>query len=189
VLGLICQSADSLPGPTRRSRYHIVWRCIDIRPGEYRRLLPGASSLQHVAGAKRQGGRSNDSRYRPLPSPTSPPSKASPYPCLPTLQYVPWLLGLLRLRGPVAQSGERRPRMAEVRGSSPLGSTLFFLLFAGKTKKARRSPGRYLGLLTATVLQPATVAHPPGRGSQDPSRCRDHLEYVHFQAPSSLGGS
>src|SRR5215213_9631125 len=27
----------------------------------------------------------------------------------------------------------RRPRMAEVRGSSPLGSTSFFLLFAGKT--------------------------------------------------------
>jgi hypothetical protein len=34
--------------------------------------------------------------------------------------------------GPVAQSGERRPRMAEVRGSSPLGSTSFFLAFAGK---------------------------------------------------------
>jgi hypothetical protein len=132
VLGLICQSADSLPGPTRRSRYHIVWRCIDIRPGEYWRLLPGASSLQHVAGAKRQGGRSYDFRFRPHPSPTSPPSKASPYPCLPTLQSVLWLLGLLRLRGPVAQSGERRPRMAEVTSSSLVGSTSFLRYFAGK---------------------------------------------------------
>jgi subtilisin family serine protease len=34
------------------------------------------------------------------------------------------LLGLSGLYGPVAQLGERRPRMAEVRGSSPLGSTL-----------------------------------------------------------------
>ena len=34
------------------------------------------------------------------------------------------LLGLPGLHGPVAQLGERRPRMAEVRGSSPLGSTL-----------------------------------------------------------------
>jgi hypothetical protein len=86
------------------------------------------------------------------------------------------LLGLLRLQGPVAQSGERRPRMAEVTSSSLVGSTLFFLLFAGKTNTARRSPGRYLGLLTATVLQPASAAHPPGRGSQDPSRYRDHQE-------------
>jgi hypothetical protein len=36
------------------------------------------------------------------------------------------LLGLPGLHGPVAQLGERRPRMAEVRGSSPLGSTSFF---------------------------------------------------------------
>ena len=83
----------------------------------------------------------------------------------------------------------RRPRMAEVTSSSLVGSTLVILLFAGKTKIARRSPGRYLGLLTATVLQPATGALPPGRGSQDPSRYRDDLELMHFQAPSFLGGS
>jgi hypothetical protein len=58
--------------------------------------------------------------------------KVSPHPSLRTLQSGARLLGLLRLQGPVAQSGERRPRMAEVRGSSPLGSTLFFYGFAGK---------------------------------------------------------
>src|ERR671911_166653 len=103
------------------------------------------------------------------------PAQVSPQPSLPALQSEARLLGLLRLQGPVAQSGERRPRMAEVRGSSPLGSTLFFLLFAGKIKIVRRSAGRYLGLLTATVLQPATAAHPQGRGFQDPSRYRNHL--------------
>jgi hypothetical protein len=36
--------------------------------------------------------------------------------------------------GPVAQSGERRPRMAEVRGSSPLGSTLRTLCLCGKRR-------------------------------------------------------
>ena len=51
------------------------------------------------------------------------------------------LLGLLGLHGPVAQSGERRPRMAEARGSSPLGSTLFFRIFAGKTRRARQDAG------------------------------------------------
>jgi hypothetical protein len=65
-----------------------------------------------------------------------PPTKVSPQPSLPALQSEARLLGLLRLQGPVAQSGERRPRMAEVRGSNPLGSTLFFYLFAGKMKKA-----------------------------------------------------
>ena len=58
--------------------------------------------------------------------------KVSPHPSLRTLHSGARLLGLLRLQGPVAQSGERRPRMAEVRGSSPLGSTLFFYGFAGK---------------------------------------------------------
>ena len=38
--------------------------------------------------------------------------------------------------GPVAQLGERRPRMAEVRGSSPLGSTLVLSRFAGKMRRA-----------------------------------------------------
>jgi hypothetical protein len=41
----------------------------------------------------------------------------------PALQFGHQLLGLPGSHGPVAQLGERRPRMAEVRGSSPLGST------------------------------------------------------------------
>jgi hypothetical protein len=68
--------------------------------------------------------------------------KVSPHPSLRTLQSGARLLGLLRLQGPVAQSGERRPRMAEVRGSSPLGSTPFLSLFAGKTRT--RQEGRIL---------------------------------------------
>ena len=49
--------------------------------------------------------------------------KVSPQPSLRTLQSGARLLGLLRLQGPVAQSGERRPRMAEVTSSSLVGST------------------------------------------------------------------
>src|SRR5215204_4158363 len=60
-----------------------------------------------------------------------------PHPSLPALQSGSRLLRLLSLHGPVAQSGERRPRMAEARGSSPLGSTLFFFRFAGKIWRTR----------------------------------------------------
>jgi hypothetical protein len=67
--------------------------------------------------------------------------KVSPHPSLRTLQSGARLLGLLRLQGPVAQSGERRPRMAEVRGSSPLGSTSFLRRFAGETRRAREGAG------------------------------------------------
>ncbi len=63
--------------------------------------------------------------------------EAALYPSLLALQSGPRLLGFLGFYGPVAQSGERRPRMAEVRGSSPLGSTLFFCWFAGKTQRTR----------------------------------------------------
>jgi hypothetical protein len=67
--------------------------------------------------------------------------KASPHFSLSALQSGARLLGLLRLQGPVAQSGERRPRMAEVRGSSPLGSTLFYRGFAGETRRVREGAG------------------------------------------------
>ena len=63
-----------------------------------------------------------------------PPRKVSPHPSLRALQSGARLLGLLRLQGPVAQSGERRPRMAEVTSSSLVGSTPFFFRFAGNTQ-------------------------------------------------------
>ena len=58
------------------------------------------------------------------------------------------------LYGPVAQSGERRPRMAEVRGSSPLGSTPQFPYLCEKRDKARepRHDGR--GLLLQPYCNP-----------------------------------
>ncbi len=49
--------------------------------------------------------------------------EAALYPSLLALQSGPRLLGFLGLYGPVAQSGERRPRMAEVTSSSLVGST------------------------------------------------------------------
>ena len=52
---------------------------------------------------------------------------------LSALQSGPQLLGLPRSHGPVAQLGERRPRMAEVTSSSLVGSTLFSSRFTGKT--------------------------------------------------------
>jgi hypothetical protein len=76
--------------------------------------------------------------------------KVSPHPWLRTLQSGARLLGLLRLQGPVAQSGERRPRMAEVRGSSPLGSTLFFCGFAGKLRSEKRAEKTTQPSLTVT---------------------------------------
>src|SRR5215210_4454074 len=54
----------------------------------------------------------------------APYFEASPRLSLFTLQAGIWMPVLLRLHGPVAQSGERHPRMAEARGSRPLGSTL-----------------------------------------------------------------
>src|SRR5215211_1021303 len=54
--------------------------------------------------------------------------------------------------GPVAQLGERRLRMAEVRGSSPLGSTSKTYLFAGK-HRAKISPSGTRGLF---VQQPCS---------------------------------
>ncbi len=59
--------------------------------------------------------------------------EAALYPSLLALQSGPRLLGFLGFYGPVAQSGERRPRMAEVTSSSLVGSTIIFLRFAGKT--------------------------------------------------------
>jgi hypothetical protein len=63
----------------------------------------------------------------------------SPQPSLPALQSGARLLGLLRLQGPVAQSGERRPRMAEARGSSPLGSTPLLLHLQEKRERSKRT--------------------------------------------------
>jgi hypothetical protein len=65
--------------------------------------------------------------------------KVSPHPSLRTLQSGARLLGLLRLQGPVAQSGERRPRMAEARGSSPLGSTPLLLHLQEKRERSKRT--------------------------------------------------
>src|SRR5215213_6936755 len=62
------------------------------------------------------------------------PRRCSPHRGLTPLQSGRQLLGFSRRYGPVAQSGERRPRMAEARGSSPLGSTSFLPLFAGTRK-------------------------------------------------------
>jgi hypothetical protein len=62
--------------------------------------------------------------------------KVSPHPSLRALQSKARLLGLLRLQGPVAQSGERRPRMAEVTSSSLVGSTPKRFCFAGKMQRA-----------------------------------------------------
>jgi hypothetical protein len=107
------------------------------------------------------------------------PAQVSPQPSLPTLQSGARLLGLLGLQGPVAQSGERRPRMAEVRGSSPLGSTLFFYGFAGKTRASIDRPEGVPGRFTATVLQPSSgssqdpeVDRPPVTAGFTPARAR-----------------
>jgi hypothetical protein len=66
--------------------------------------------------------------------------KVSPHPSLRTLQSGARLLGLLRLQGPVAQSGERRPRMAEVTSSSLVGSTYFFLDLQVKRREQKWVP-------------------------------------------------
>jgi integrase len=55
-----------------------------------------------------------------------------------------------------------RPRIAEVRGSSPLGSTPKTNRFAGKTRRARDGAGMLWGFGAATVQQrvvrnPATL--------------------------------
>src|SRR5215207_11425385 len=101
------------------------------------------------------------------------PAQASPQPSLPALQSETRLLGLLRLQGPVAQSGERRPRMAEVRGSSPLGSTLFFCCFAGKTQ------GQEMGFRTTRGCCAATVQqHPRDRGPNSPIAFSDQGSVV-----------
>jgi hypothetical protein len=54
--------------------------------------------------------------------------------------------------GPVAQLGERRPRMAEVRGSSPLGSTPENVGFAGQIGTARKGREESRPFLTVTRL-------------------------------------
>src|SRR5919112_4692215 len=100
------------------------------------------------------------------------PAQVSPQPSLPALQSEARLLGLLRLQGPVAQSGERRPRMAEVTSSSLVGSTPKRLCFAGKMQRANNglqrnstsvqlpcsNPSKCLHLQTLCTLQrrPAT---------------------------------
>jgi hypothetical protein len=76
----------------------------------------------------------------------------SPHPSLPALQSRARLLGLLGLQGPVAQSGERRPRMAEVRGSSPLGSTLFSANLQAKGEEPTVLPEHIRDYCTATQL-------------------------------------
>jgi hypothetical protein len=93
------------------------------------------------------------------------------------------LLGLPGSHGPVAQLGERRPRMAEVRGSSPLGSTPFFPANTGK----RDAPYIWNG---GFVQQPCSNACPVRSDSQilskessgiPASRCLvlPHIKVVH----------
>src|SRR5215210_5781808 len=95
------------------------------------------------------------------------PTKAALYPSLPALQSGSRLLRLLSLHGPVAQSGERRPRMAEVTSSSLVGSTPKTYRFAAQNYSAQRSLGRDPGLLTATVLQPRIeFVHVPNKPPQ-----------------------
>ena len=67
--------------------------------------------------------------------------EAALYPSLLALQSGPRLLGFLGFYGPVAQSGERRPRMAEVTSSSLVGSTPRIPVLAGQTNQ---SEGDYL---------------------------------------------
>ena len=77
--------------------------------------------------------------------------KVSPHPSLRTLHSGARLLGLLRLQGPVAQSGERRPRMAEVTSSSLVGSTSEIRLNKRETAHAGKGQERVLDLTTPTV--------------------------------------
>ena len=73
-----------------------------------------------------------------------------------SLQSGTRLLGLLKPHGPVAQSGERRPRMAEVTSSSLVGSTLFSSRLQvkreeqEKARRAREGAGMLLGFGAAT---------------------------------------
>jgi hypothetical protein len=53
------------------------------------------------------------------------------------------LLGLLRPHGPVAQSGERRPRMAEVTSSSLVGSILKVRLDKRETQHINKGRGLF----------------------------------------------
>jgi hypothetical protein len=59
------------------------------------------------------------------------------------------------LHGPVAQLGERRPRMAEVTSSSLVGSTWESGYFAGQTSCDKELLTIRLRTLTATILQPS----------------------------------
>src|SRR5215217_4261615 len=87
------------------------------------------------------------------------PAQVSPQPSLLALQSEARLLGLLRLQGPVAQSGERRPRMAEVTSSSLVGSTLPIPLDKRKTP--------HIGKSRSYLLAPTTPTFTPTRLSEN----------------------
>lgn len=89
----------------------------------------------------REGRRTHPHRRRSLlPSPRSS-----------TLQSRGRMLGFLRLHGPVAQPGERRPRMAEVTSSSLVGSTLIGCLDKRKTPCKGKDRSCLLDLTTPTI--------------------------------------
>src|SRR5215204_5893050 len=87
------------------------------------------------------------------------PAQVSPQPSLPALQSEARLLGLLRLQGPVAQSGERRPRMAEVTSSSLVGSTPRIRLDKRETPHTGKEQGCVLDVTTPTATPTRLYEH------------------------------
>jgi hypothetical protein len=93
---------------------------------------------------------------------TQPPVSGRSSPSYFALQSGVRLLGLLVLRGPVAQSGERRPRMAEVTSSSLVGST----------PNGGLLPTRHFGLVPERRFARCLVISPAGHQLMMRNACR-----------------
>jgi hypothetical protein len=125
-------AASSMQKPLSHASILSDHRAADVRSA---RCIPEIQSLP-----AREGGRIPHRRRALLPSP-----------CSSTLQSRCRMLGLLRLHGPVAQPGERRPRMAEVTSSSLVGSTLIGCLDKRKTPCKGKDRSCLLDLTTPTI--------------------------------------